>query len=375
MNDQTHTQFIPTLNASDYFDQNRFTSEMEKIFQQEWIYVLHESQLPEPGSYQTFEIGTTPLLFVRGVDGGIRGFYNVCVHRGHLLAKGSGKATHFTCPYHAWTYNCEGRLRGARGVHCVDALPDGKQQLVPVEVDCIDGFVFVRLSSGGPSLNDLFGGFFAELRERLPALSRLHFAKRFVAEVDGNWKIMVENYLECYHCSPTHPALVDLMRVKEFEIVQSPYHLSTRAPAGRPDNTAYKYTLKADSQVEFSGWWLWPNATFNIFPGQQNLLVFHMLPISAEKSIGYCDYFFIDGKVDEEAQALMDWEGNVLEKEDNELIVSAHKGMKSGALSCGVFVMDNHRHDFTEAPLVHFNDLVSRAIKGKDALHPQRSSQ
>lgn len=91
-----------------------------------------------------------------------------------------------------------------------------------------------------------------------------------------------------------------------------------------------------------------------------------MLPISAEKSIGICDYFFIDGKVDKEAQALMDWEGNVLEKEDNDLIISAHKGMKSKALSCGIFVINPDRHDITEEPLAHFNNLVSRAIKGSD---------
>lgn len=115
-------------------------------------------------------------------------------------------------------------------------------------------------------------------------------------------------------------------------------------------------------QTEFSGWGLWPNLTFNIFPGQQNLLVFHMLPISAERSVGYCDYFFIDGKVDEEAQALMDWEGNILEKEDNELIVSVHKGMKSGALANGVFIIDHLNHSVTEAPLAHFNMLVARAM-------------
>jgi choline monooxygenase len=139
--------------------------------------------------------------------------------------------------------------------------------------------------------------------------------------------------------------------------------LSTQAPAGRPDNIAYQYELREDSQKNFSGWWLWPNVTFNIFPGQQNLLVFHMLPITAEKSVGYCDYFFIDGNVNEEAQALMDWEGNILEKEDNDLIVAAHRGMKSLVMQQGIFVIHPDRHDISEAPLAHFNTLVSQAVK------------
>lgn len=361
------TQFIPTLNASDYSDPERFKLEIDKIFYQEWIYALHESQLPERGSYLTLEIVDKPLLFVRGTDNVIRGFYNVCVHRGHLITEGCGQATHFTCPYHAWTYNCDGFLRHAPGVSNLEALPESNRSFVPVEVESMHGFVFVRLRPGGLSLKDLFADAFQDLSHRLPALERLRFAKRFVAEVDGNWKIMIENYLECYHCAPTHPALVDLIRIKEFQIEIFPYHLATRAPAGRTNNTAYHFTLKENSQVDFFGWWLWPNLTFNIFPGQQNLLAFHMLPVSAEKSIGICDYFFIDGKVDEEAQALMDWEGNVLEKEDNDLIISAHKGMKSRALSNGIFVINPDHHDITEEPLAHFNNLVSRAIKGRNS--------
>jgi carnitine monooxygenase subunit len=361
MNSIAQKSFVPTLPAEAYYKEDRFEAEFEKIFRREWIYVLHESQIPALGDYETFNLGRVPLLIVRGQDSEIRSFYNVCVHRGHILAQGSGTASHFTCPYHAWTYQTDGTLRGAPGLRLAE-IPDCNKRLKSVETKVKDGFVFVRLEAGREDFDQHFSEFFKELHRKLPELGQLKFARRFTAEVDGNWKIMVENYLECYHCSPTHPALAELMNIPEFRVKQHDYYVSTSAPARSHVNSAFCYTPHAGMQTEFTGWGLWPNLTFNIFPGQQNLLIFHMLPLSAERSIGYCDYFFIDGKVDQEAQDLMDWEGNVLEKEDNDLIISAHKGMKSGAFKNGVFVIDTVNHAMTEGPLAHFNMLVEQAM-------------
>jgi phenylpropionate dioxygenase-like ring-hydroxylating dioxygenase large terminal subunit len=361
MNKHTLRTFVPTLPSSAYSDPERYRMEFAKIFRREWIYILHETQLPDIGSFETFEIGDVPLLIVRGTDDTIRAFYNVCQHRGHILAEGSGRATHFTCRYHAWTYQTDGNVRGAPGLR-IQELPQCRKALRSIETKVRDGFVFVRLESGEDDFETKFADFFDELHAKLPVLNTLRFARRFTAEVDGNWKIMVENYLECYHCSPTHPALSELMCVPEFRIDQKEWFVSTSAPAGKPKNSAFNYTPHDGMQTEFTGWGLFPNLTFNIFPGQQNLLVFQMLPISAERSIGICDYFFVEGNVDDEAQALMDWEGSVLEKEDNELIVSAHRGMRSGALDCGVFVIDDANHAATEAPLAHFNRLIERAM-------------
>jgi phenylpropionate dioxygenase-like ring-hydroxylating dioxygenase large terminal subunit len=359
---KANVRFAPTLDAAAYSDPAHYKTETEKIFHQHWIYALHESQLPERGSYVTLEIGEKPLILIRGTDNIIRAFYNVCVHRGHLLAKGSGCATQLTCPYHTWTYGCDGRLRRARGIDDITSLPEAHTQLVPVEIENAHGFLFVRMQPGGPSLTEMFSGAFDALKERLPMLDRLKFAKRFVADVDGNWKIMIENYLECYHCAPTHRALVDLMQVKQFKVDIFPYYLETWAPAGRQNNTAYHFNLDETSQTGFSGWWFWPNVTFNIFPGIQNLLIFHMLPLAPEKTVGICDYFFLDGQLNEHAEALIEWESNTLEREDNDLVISTHKGLKSKVLPHGIYVVDESCGEMTEGPLEHFNYLVSQAV-------------
>ncbi len=163
---ESTVKFAPTLRANDYSAENRYQAELNSIFHREWIYAAHQSQFPEKGSYLTFDIADKPLLLVRGQDDEIRAFYNICVHRGHILAEGSGKASHFTCPYHAWTYALDGRLRAARGVSDIDQLPKCHRSLVPVETHTKDGFVFVRLSPGDNSFTERYGSFFTELQEQ-----------------------------------------------------------------------------------------------------------------------------------------------------------------------------------------------------------------
>lgn len=353
--------FAPTLPAKTYFCEERYKEEFDKIFKKEWIYVLHESQIPEPGSYETFEFGLVPLLIVRGKDDIVRAFYNVCVHRGHILATGSGTANSFVCPYHAWTFQTDGTLRGAPGARVSD-MPSCTRSLRQVETHIRDGFIFVRLEEGEDDFDEKFGGFFEELNRTMPNLSRMRFARRYKEPVKCNWKIMVENYLECYHCPVTHPALAELVDLPNFRIFQHEYYLTTSAPAGSPDNSAFSYKPRKHMQKEFNGWGLWPNCSFNIFPGQDNILIFHMVPSAAEETYGYCDFFFLDGEVDEEAEALMKWEVDTLETEDNDLIMSAHKGMKSGALDHGTFILHTTNQMVSEEPLAHFNYLVERAV-------------
>lgn len=361
MNIINNTSFIPTLPAKTYYCQDRYEEEFTKIFKKEWLYVLHESQLSEPGSYETFELGNVPLLIVRGKDNIVRAFYNVCVHRGHILASGSGTTSKFVCPYHAWTFQTDGKLRAAPGAKVAD-MPTCTKSLREIETRIRDGFIFVRLEEGEDDFDEKFGEFFAELNQTLPNLARMRFVRRYKEPVKCNWKIMVENYLECYHCPVTHPALAELVDLANFEITQHEYHLTTTAPAGSPNNSAFSYAPRKDMQTQFTGWGLWPNASFNIFPGQDNILIFHMVPSAAEETYGYCDFFFLDGEVDDEAEALMKWEVDTLETEDNDLIMSAQKGMKSGALDHGTFVMHSTNHMVSELPLAHFNYMVERAM-------------
>lgn len=353
--------FIKGLRFQSYFDPDVFTTEVDNIFFSQWLYVCHVSQIAENGSYLTTEICGKPFVIMRGSDGVIRGFYNVCVHRGHKLAEGSGKSSHLTCRYHVWSYDCTGVLRRARGISDVNALPSENKNLLAIEIGVIKGFVFCKIKNGGMALKHYFHEAFSALHERLPMLEHMKFVKRFKYDVNANWKLMIENYLECYHCAATHPGLADLFVLKNFEIEYREFDITTRAPAGRIDNIAYQIDTTDQLQSDFSGWWLWPNLTFNVFPGVPNLLLFYILPVSEKKSVGYCDYFFINGEICEQSQALMDWETNILEIEDNELVESAQSGITSGALCNNIYLVDAKSSENTEMPLVHFNSLVAKS--------------
>lgn len=197
----------------------------------------------------------------------------------------------------------------------------------------------------------------------MPYIDRLTFSQRITHDVDGNWKILVDNYLECYHCVPNHPSFVDLMAVKQYDIKTFSNFSIHTAPAGRPDNLAYHIDPTLYNHPRFDGWYLWPNLTLNMFPGTENLLIFHTIPVSADRCIGYCDYFFPDDTVNEQAKQLIEWETSVLSKEDNERISLTHKGLKSGALEAGFFLNRPGQGRITEHALKHFHKLLDDATK------------
>ncbi len=160
-------RIVRTLPAHSYVDPSSYRLDLTNIFYKQWIYALHSSQLSDAGSYETLTIGDRPIVLVRGIDGVIRGFFNVCVHRGHWVVRGNGCVRQLTCPYHAWSYGLDGILRHARGVD-VATLPKGHQGLMPIDVEELHGFLFVRLTPGGPSLRETFGNAFANVSAELP---------------------------------------------------------------------------------------------------------------------------------------------------------------------------------------------------------------
>jgi choline monooxygenase len=151
------------------------------------------------------------------------------------------------------------------------------------------------------------------------------------------------------------------MDLDSFQIALGNGWSSSRARVRNLKNKAFICHEDTMAHREFTGWWLWPNLTFNVFPGEQNLLVFHIRPTGPETCIGICDFLFLDGHVSEQAESLMEWETKVLEAEDNELVESAHHGMKSGALEHGVLV-DHEEGCLTERAVAHFLDAVSAAM-------------
>jgi Rieske 2Fe-2S family protein len=196
-----------TLPAKYYTDAALFDRELEIFYRRMWVGVGRLDELPARGAYLTRRVAGDSLIVVRVSESSVRAFYNVCRHRGtQLCADDQGAfGGAIRCPYHAWTYDYDGRLIGAPHM---DGSPGFDREEFPLasgRADVWDGFVFVCLSHAGLSLSEQLASLPEKFRPwRLGDLARAH---RIVYDVAANWKLIVQNYNECLHCPTLHPAL------------------------------------------------------------------------------------------------------------------------------------------------------------------------
>ena len=196
-----------TLPREYYMSEAVFQEEIERIFYARWLCVCREEEIPEVGDYILQEIGTENLIIVRDSAREIQAYYNVCRHRGTRLcteAKGRFSKT-IQCPYHAWTYGLDGRLLGAPHMQEVSDFDRADYPLHSVAVACWEGFVFINMAQTPEPFEQAYAPFIDKFTPwRLP---ELRAAREIVYEVNCNWKLLFQNYSECYHCPPLHPEL------------------------------------------------------------------------------------------------------------------------------------------------------------------------
>lgn len=187
-----------------YNDPELFDVEMRKIWFRDWIFAIPACEIPKTGNYVTMPVGAYSVIIVRGADGAIRAFHNTCRHRGSRICQTvKGSAPKLVCPYHQWTYELDGRLLWARDMGPeLDASTHG---LKPVHCRDAGGMIFVCLGETAPAFDGL-----AESAQRFMAphgMADLKVAHESSIVERGNWKLVMENNRECYHCSANHPAL------------------------------------------------------------------------------------------------------------------------------------------------------------------------
>ena len=171
-----------------------------------WVFVAREEDVDRPGRFVTVEVAGQPLVVIRGEDEVVRAFHNVCRHRGSLICtEPAGRVVRFQCPYHAWTYELDGRLRRASHTDSLVDYSTHEFGLVPARAATWQGLVFVCLDAEAPELASVLSDLSSHLR-RFP-LQQLRRARSIEYEVAANWKVIGENYSECYHCPGVHPQL------------------------------------------------------------------------------------------------------------------------------------------------------------------------
>lgn len=195
------------LPASAYLDVEVLAWENDHVFAAGWLCLGRADSFVEPGDRRAYQVGREGVVVVRGTDGVLRGFFNSCRHRGHELmpadAEGSGRL--IRCPYHAWVFTPDGDLRGVPPTHQDDIADASKYSLVPVAVEEWHGFVMVNLSGDAPPLSDYLAG--VEEYVGPYAMESLRVGDTHRYTIGANWKLIVENYHECFHCQTVHPEL------------------------------------------------------------------------------------------------------------------------------------------------------------------------
>ena len=185
-----------------YTEPGIFQLDLEKIWMRYWLYVGHASQLPEPGSYFTYQLGAEPVLVVRGEDNQVRAFSNICRHRGSILCDGpSGRVKKLVCPYHQWVYDLDGRLRTAK------LAPQGfdleAYGLHSLHCKDLEGFLFISFAETPPDFGLLEQAYLPDLSLYDMQRTKIAFSEKYI--VQSNWKLLAENFRECYHCGVGHP--------------------------------------------------------------------------------------------------------------------------------------------------------------------------
>ena len=215
-----------TLPSDLYYREDIFEREKEAIFYKSWIFICSAGQVAAPGDYTTAKIGDQNIAIVRGKDGELRGFHNVCSHRAHELLSGAGRTPLIVCPYHSWSYDLTGQLKPNRMTRqLVDFSPE-EFCLKPVRVEEFLGFVWANIDMDAVPMAQQAPQFGAHVRKYVDAPETLKFVGRLTFEIKANWKNVVENFQECYHCPNRHPALVKMFDhgsylTRNYEIVSS----------------------------------------------------------------------------------------------------------------------------------------------------------
>ncbi|MFL5950450.1 MAG: aromatic ring-hydroxylating oxygenase subunit alpha [Gaiellaceae bacterium] len=337
-----------------YADPEVLRREGERIFAHAWQYAGHSGQLPEGGSYFASAAGEIPVVVTRARDGRLRAFLNVCRHRGHVVAAGAGTRETLQCPYHAWTYGLDGALRAAPRADREPGFDFDELGLQEIAVDSWGPFVFVNPDPEPQPLGHALGDVPARVGEIID-VDTLEFRFRSEFEVEANWKIACENFLECYHCAVAHPgfsAAVDIS--PDAYRLEADGLTSSQLGPLRENGSSFL----AEGQIPHSQFhFVWPNFGINIFPGQTNLSCGPILPAGPERTARFLDYFFGPGVEPGWIDELMAFDTQV-GREDSELIKNVQRGVRSGVLGEGRLLTES------EQLVAHFQRLCAEALAG-----------
>lgn len=285
-----------TLPAAAYTTEGVFCEEQDKIFNCSWAYAGHASSLPAPGCYTTAQVHGEDLVLVRDKSMEVRAFFNACPHRGHHVVKpgSQGRRAVLVCPNHAWSFKLDGTLHRARKADQQPVFDPVEFGLKQVRLEEFNGLLFVNLTASSGGLFSAAPALAARIEECIAGMADMQLESRVEAPVEANWKCLVDNFLECYHCDTAHKDFVNMVDMDQYLSEVHSRYVYNYSPC-RPDNSAYKFRPDDPCQA-IHYFWLWPNTVIYTAPGAPNMSILEFIPVSAGRTLRRAQRFFVKKK-------------------------------------------------------------------------------
>ena len=350
-----------SINTQCYTDPKFLQVEREQIFHRSWQFLCHEEKLREPGSYVTQSIAGQAVVAMRNREGELNAFYNVCKHRGHELLSGEGQTRRITCPYHAWTYDLNGALVVAPRCEHIENFNPEEICLDKVQIEIFYHLVFVNLDAHAAPLAQQSGDLAGELKQFAPDLANLTFATRLTYKVKANWKAVVDNFLECYHCQVAHKGFSSMIDMDTYKVKTHGIYSSHMARARVGENCAYD--ISDASVTDHAVWFLWPNLTLMRYPGRGNFMLWRFYPVSETETHEEFDFFLETSEPNEGEKEALAFINDVLQVEDINLVESVQRGMSTPAFNSGRYMVDPEGSGMSEHAVHHFHGLILDAYR------------
>lgn len=355
-----------TLPAASYHDPAIYERERDLVFGTAWQLAGFSADVAEPGSYVTAVLGDREFLITRDAHGVLRAFHNVCPHRGAALASGCARRQSVQCSYHGWTYGLDGGLRRAPGM---DAAAAGVR-LREVSVLERDPLLFVSPASDPPPFDEQFGDLLPTLAaDGLDLADVARGARRVTRsfEIAANWKVVMENSLECYHCGIAHPGIADSLDLDGYRHHLEPWWSVQGAPmrgAPRGDESALgassRQAAASSGGHDFARFvFLYPNAFLEVYPGGASFSALIVRPLTVERTRSE-HVKFLSSDVTPAEEVEFDAFVEQVIREDIDLCERVQRGLRSGAVEHGILNLDGPGAN--EACIGHFDALVANAL-------------
>lgn len=331
-NDQAPLPEASTIPGPWYVDPRIAELEALTVFSKSWQAIGRVDQVEKPGQFVTATVAGEPIVAVRGSEGELRAFYNVCRHHAaKVVTEPCGSASILHCPYHGWNYGLDGSLKGMPEFDGVRNFERGDNGLVPVKVDTWEAFVFVNLDPQAGPLRDFLGGL---VKRCAPlGLAKLHYFDTKVYDIACNWKVFVDNYLDGgYHVPHLHKGLSSVLDYKQYTIENEDRHCLQSSPmVSSGEDAATGATRKGDRAWYF---WQYPNFMINCYEGYMDTNL--VIPLDVDHCRVVFDFYFGDvSEARQEYNAQSVAVGDRVQSEDLGICEDVQRGLKSRAYGAG----------------------------------------